>query len=252
MKSFLRQIEEAFEAVDKTNDIIDDQANYVNHLPDDELELDEISTSAGAGSYMTPNAFANADNDTVEVLGMKRVKTVREAVSTPPSYRPGEYQKPESEEEEYNEKFPFADDDRVWQHAKFKYPTEPLVASYKKYSDRPAHITNKMKVEYDWSGVKNKTDNNVYETIDSKYEQLIESYRNFKKGDVKPSSKVKQTIQEIAMKLREIETLVSNNARLKTESGVTSSNYGPKTTKALNKISERLIKISERVRALGE
>ena len=54
------------------------------------------------------------------------------------------------------------------------------------------------------------------------------------------------------MKLREIETLVEYNSRLKTESGVTSSHYGPSTTKALNKISERLIKISERVRALGE
>lgn len=251
MKSFLQQIEEAFEAVDKTDDIIDDLANHVNHLPDEELELDEISTSAGAGSYMTPNAFAAGD-DTVEVLGMKRVKNVRESINTPPSYRPGEYQRPESEEEEYNEKFPFSFDDKDWQHSKFKYPTEPLVQTYKKYDDRPAHIQPKMHVEYDWSGVKNKTDKNVYESMDAKYEQLIESYRNFKKGDDKPSSKVKRTIQEIAMKLREIETLVSYNSRLKTESGVTSSNYGPSTTKALNKISERLIKISERVRALGE
>jgi archaellum component FlaC len=249
MKSFLRQIEEAFEAVDKTNDIIDDQANHVNHLSDEELSLDEISTSADAGSYMTPNAFANAEDDAVEVLGYKKV---RESVNTLPSYRPGEYQHPESDEEEYNEKFPFADDDQAWQHAKFKYPTDPLVASYKKYSDRPAHITDKIKVQYDWSGVKNKTDNDVYEAMDSKYEQLIESYRNFKKGDDKPSSKVKRTIQEIATKLREIETLVQYNSRLKTESGVTSSHYGPSTNKALNKISERLIKISERVRALGE
>ena len=252
MKSFLQQIEEAFEAVDQTNDIIDDLANHVNHLPDEDMELEEISTSAGAGSYMTPNAFAKAGDDTVQVLGMKRVKNVREGINTPPNYRPGEYQKPESEEEEYNEKFPFADDDQRWQHAKFKYPTEPLVDKYRKYSDRPAHVTEKARVEYDWSGIKNKTDNHVYEAMDMKYEQLIESYRNFKKDDVKPSSKVKQTIQEIATKLREIETLVSYNSRLKTESGVTSSHYGPSTTKALNKISERLIKISERVRALGE
>ena len=53
-------------------------------------------------------------------------------------------------------------------------------------------------------------------------------------------------------KLQEIETMVNYNTRLKTESGVTSSNYGPGTQKALTKISERLIKISERVRSLGE
>jgi transcription initiation factor IIE alpha subunit len=63
---------------------------------------------------------------------------------------------------------------------------------------------------------------------------------------------VKRTIQEIAQKLREIETLVGYNSKLKEEAGVTSSAYGPSTQKALSKISERLIKISERVRALGE
>jgi hypothetical protein len=252
MKSFLQQIEEAFEAVDTPNDIIDEQENYVTDPSNEDLELEEMSTSGAVGSYMTPNAFSNAPNSTVQSGGMKRVKNVREGINTPPNYRSGEYQKPESEEEEYMDKFPFADDDQKWQHAKFKYPTEPLVDKYRKYSDRPAHVTEKSSVEYDWSGVKNKTNESVYETMDNKYEQLIESYRNFKKGDVKPSSKVKQTIQEIAMKLREIESLVSNNARLKTESGVTSSHYGPSTNKALNKISERLIKISERVRALGE
>jgi hypothetical protein len=242
MKSFLQQIEEAFEAVDKTNDIIDTQANHVDHLPNDELELDEISTSGAVGSYMTPNAFANASDATVQSGGMKRVKNVREAVSTPPTYRPGEYQKPESEEEEYNEKFPFAIDDAKWYNRPMKYPSIDLTdtpSQAKKANQPPIKPVRPLA---DILG----------ETVDSKYEQLIESYRNFKKGDDKPSSKVKRTIQEIAMKLREIETLVEYNSRLKTESGVTSSHYGPSTTKALNKISERLIKISERVRALGE
>ena len=245
MKTFLQQIEEAFEAIDKTDEIIDDIAN--NSLTEE--ELDEISTSAGAGAYMTPKAFANADDDTVEVLGMKRVK---ESVNTPPTYRPNVPQQPEADEEEYTDKFPFSSDEKNWQHAKFKYPTEPVLKSYKKYSDRPSHVTEKSKVEYDWSGIRNASDKNVYEALDSKYEQLIESYRSFKKGDDKPSSKVKRTIQEIAQKLREIETLVGYNSKLKEESGVTSANYGPSTKNALNKISERLIKISERVRALGE
>ena len=239
MKSFLQQIEEAFEAVDQTNDIIDDLANHVNHLPDEDMELEEISTSAGAGSYMTPNAFAEADDDTVEVLGMKRV---REGINTPPNYRPGEYQKPESEEEEYNEKFPFAADDAKWYNRPMKYPSIDL-------SDTPSQA--KKANQPPIKPVRPLADI-LGETMDTKYEQLIESYRTFKKGDDKPSSKVKRTIQEIAMKLREIETLVTYNTQLKTESGVTSSHYGPSTNKALNKISERLIKISERVRALGE
>ena len=240
MKTFLQQIEEAFEAIDKTDEIVDDIAND---------ELEEASTSGGAGAYMSKNFIGTADDDTVEALGMQRVK---ESINTPPTYQYGKYQKPESSEEEYMDKFPFAGDDAKWQHAKFKYPTEPMLKSYDKYSDRPAHVSEKSRVEYDWSGVKNKTDKNVYETMDSKYEQLIESYRNFKKGDDKPSSKIKYTIKEVAKRLREVEELVANTARLKTESGIAREGYGKSVDSALTKISERLIKISERVRALGE
>jgi len=240
MKTFLQQIEEAFEAIDKTDEIVDDIAND---------ELEEASTSGGAGAYMSKNFIGTADKDTVEALGMQRVK---ESINTPPTYQYGKYQKPESSEEEYMDKFPFADDDAKWQHAKFKYPTEPMLKSYDKYSDRPAHVSEKSRVEYDWSGVKNKTDKNVYEAMDSKYEELIESYRNFKKGDDKPSSKIKYTIKEVAKRLREVEELVANTARLKTESGIAREGYGKSVDSALTKISERLIKISERVRALGE
>jgi hypothetical protein len=92
----------------------------------------------------------------------------------------------------------------------------------------------------------------VEEAMEKKYLAIIEGYRDFKKGDVKPSHTVKNTIKEIAKKLQEIETLVQYNSRLKTESGIASSEYGPATSKALTKISERLVKISERVRSLGE
>jgi hypothetical protein len=92
----------------------------------------------------------------------------------------------------------------------------------------------------------------VQEAMDKKYLELIEGYRDFKQGDVKPSHTVKNTIKEIAKKLQEIETLVQYSSRLKKESGLASSEYGSSTSNALNKISERLIKISERVRSLGE
>ena len=94
----------------------------------------------------------------------------------------------------------------------------------------------------------------VQEAMDTKYEQLIESYRSFANGNPKLTTekKVKNTIKDIAKRLQEIQTLVDYNSRLKTESGVAASSYGPSTQKALNKISERLIKISERIRSLGE
>jgi hypothetical protein len=250
MKTFLQQIEEAFEAIDKTDDIIDDIANR-EKFADGGDDLEEQNVTSAVAGYDIPAAFSKrgADDDTVEVLGYHRVK---ESVRTPATYKPGEHQRPESAEEEYNSKFPFAEDSKYWQHEKYDYPSVPYAKSYKKYSNRPADVEERFEVEYDWSGIRNKTDKHVNEIIDLKYEQLIESYRKFKQGDDKPSNKVKRTIQEIATKLREIETLVGYNSKLKEEAGVTSSVYGPKTKKALNTISERLIKISERIRSLGE
>ena len=44
---------------------------------DEEEEIDEMSTSAGAGAYLTPNAFGDVDDDTIEMLGYKKVKKVK-------------------------------------------------------------------------------------------------------------------------------------------------------------------------------
>ena len=94
----------------------------------------------------------------------------------------------------------------------------------------------------------------VQEAMDHKYENLIESYRKFSLGEknITPKRKVERTIQEVAKKLKEIETLVNHTNKLKTESGMSRDNYGSRTEKALNKISEKLIKIAERVRVIGE
>jgi hypothetical protein len=94
----------------------------------------------------------------------------------------------------------------------------------------------------------------VAEAMDKKYEELIESYREYALGDAKmsPDQKVKTTIREVSKKLQEIEQMVQYSSRLKTESGLSRDGYGTSVNKALNKISERLIKISERVRSLGE
>ena len=94
----------------------------------------------------------------------------------------------------------------------------------------------------------------VQRAMDQKYAAMIESYSKFATGNPKstPSQTVNGTIKEVAKKLQEIEQLVRYTSRLKTESGIAGSTYGKSTHNALTKISERLIKISERVRSLGE
>lgn len=94
----------------------------------------------------------------------------------------------------------------------------------------------------------------VQKAMDLKYEAMIESYSKFATGNPKssPAQTVNGTIKEVAKKLQEIEQLVKYTSRLKNESGIAGSTYGKSTNTALNKISERLLKISERVRSLGE
>lgn len=94
----------------------------------------------------------------------------------------------------------------------------------------------------------------VQRAMDQKYAAMIESYSKFATGNPKstPSQTVNGTIKEVAKKLQEIEQLVRYTSRLKNESGIAGSTYGKSTHNALNKISQRLIKISERVRSLGE
>jgi hypothetical protein len=243
MNSFLKEIEKKFLELeselsdidyDRDGELESPESEYkgsrdraIKTAIDDE-DLEEQNVTGAIAGYNTPAAFAKP--------GKWRGKKARyESVNTPPTFRwdTEDYQKPESAEEEYVDKFPFAFDDVEWQHKNYEYPSKNL-------STKP--------------GTANKHKHMVEDAMERKYEQLIESYRNFATADSKtsPEQKVKNTIKEVAKRLHEIETLVNYNSRLKSESGVTSSTYGASTKKALSKISERLIKISERVRALGE
>ena len=111
---------------------------------------------------------------------------------------------------------------------------------------------------YAWKDPKKEAKKYTYEQVqkamDRKYEQLIEGYRDFSLGNGKrsPHQTVNASIREVAKKLKEIEETVKYTGRLKTESGIAHSGFSSGTHNALRKISERLIKISERVRSLGE
>ena len=57
----------------------EDNSRLIDNEEDD-LQIDdieEISTSAGAGGYETPNAFGELGDDTIEMLGYKKVKKVK-------------------------------------------------------------------------------------------------------------------------------------------------------------------------------
>jgi cell fate (sporulation/competence/biofilm development) regulator YmcA (YheA/YmcA/DUF963 family) len=79
------------------------------------------------------------------------------------------------------------------------------------------------------------------------------SYRDYKKDEsASPSQKVNKGIQEVNAMLAEIEKIVHNNLRLKTEMGVNSSQFWKKTSGRIGKINERIVRISNKLKELSK
>ena len=79
------------------------------------------------------------------------------------------------------------------------------------------------------------------------------SYRDYKKDPTStPQQKVNRGIMEVNKMLGEMEKIVANNLRLKTEMGVDSSHFWKATGKRFSKINERMIRIANRLKELSQ
>lgn len=89
--------------------------------------------------------------------------------------------------------------------------------------------------------------------LDSQLESLIEAtYRAYRKDEsMTAKKKVNLAIKEINRKLYEVEQLVNQNTKLKTEMGLSQGQYWESTKVRFGKISERMLKISRKIKELG-
>ena len=79
------------------------------------------------------------------------------------------------------------------------------------------------------------------------------SYREFKKDPTStPQQKVNRGIMEVNKMLGQMEKIVHNNLRLKTEMGVQSNHFWKATGKRFGKINERMIRIANRLKELSQ
>ena len=79
------------------------------------------------------------------------------------------------------------------------------------------------------------------------------SYRDYKKDPTStPSQKVNRGINEVNKMLAEMEKIVANNLRLKTEMGVQSNHFWKSTGRRFAKINERMTRISNRLKELSQ
>ena len=79
------------------------------------------------------------------------------------------------------------------------------------------------------------------------------SYRDYKKDPTStPQQKVNRGIMEVNKMLAEMEKIVHNNLRLKTEMGVQSNHFWQTTGKRFLKINERMIRIANKLEELSQ
>ena len=85
--------------------------------------------------------------------------------------------------------------------------------------------------------------------IDKKLENVNEGrYHDWRNDEtLTPKQKIGKSIREVKNSLNELDKLVKMNLRLKTELNVDSRSYWKNTHKALNSISERLVKLASKV-----
>jgi len=89
---------------------------------------------------------------------------------------------------------------------------------------------------------------------ESTYKKVMSelNYPDYKKDEsMNARQKVNTSIKEVNRKLFEIERIIHQNNKLKTEMGVTSENYWKSTRAKFGKISERMVRIGHEMMRLG-
>ena len=87
------------------------------------------------------------------------------------------------------------------------------------------------------------------EEPESENESINEGkYHQYRNDDsLSPKQKIGYSMREVRDKLNELDKLVKMNVRLKNEVGVNSTDYWKNTHNAMKKISERLVKLANKV-----
>ena len=85
----------------------------------------------------------------------------------------------------------------------------------------------------------------VHQKLENVNEGKYHDYRNDE--SLTPKQKIGYSMREVRDKLNELDKLVKMNVRLKNEVGVNSTSYWKRTHTAMKKISERLVKLANKV-----
>ena len=111
MRSLLKEIKDKFLEID-TNSCTECSGMIVDNICEScgmnstDIEIDEQNVTGNVAGFNTPAAFA--------APGKWKSKSIKyESVNAKPSHKIGEHQRPESDEETSQDKFPFSSDCRI-------------------------------------------------------------------------------------------------------------------------------------------
>lgn len=205
--------------------------------------LDEMSTTAGVPGYQTPFAFGKADDDTLEQGGMKPVKKTNKIFK--PMESKSTYKKMMSEMygmESINEASNPTLDKAVDKFVK----ALAIKNGYRRPDAIMAIFESLKRLNYIHPSVEYKSPSGY------SIEEAV-SYRDYKKDPTStPAQKVNAGIMEVNRMLSEMEKIVHNNLRLKTEMGVQSNHFWKSTSSRFSKINERIVRISNKLKELSQ
>ena len=112
-----------------------------------------------------------------------------------------------------------------------------------------AMVAKKLKGGYESIRGVNRVGVSKAKQISKKLENVNEGhYHNYRNDDTAtPKQKIGLSMREVRDKLNELDKLVKINVRLKNELNVDSKTYWKRTHTAMKKISERLVKLANKV-----
>ena len=95
----------------------------------------------------------------------------------------------------------------------------------------------------------NRVNTSKAKQVDKKLENVTEGkYHDYRNDEsLTPKQKIGMSMREVRDKLNELDKIVKMNVRFKNEVGVDSTSYWKNTHNAMKKISERLVKLANKV-----
>ena len=194
--------------------------NTIRELIEDDIELDEASVTGaidgGAGPPKTPFAFNGK---------RKKDKKKKESIANQSGYNIAEA------------KF----------HVKVRGLGSVIVDASGK-GEAKMIVAKQLKKRKDIESV-TRVGVSKAKQIDKKLENVNEGkYHDYRNDEtLTPKQKIGRSMMEVRDTLKTLESIVGMNIRLKNEIGVDSTSYWKRTHVAMKKISERLVKLANKV-----